>query len=158
MRSDPFYGDWMRMQVAVKRIASPRLLHRVERIMEDLGEDIKKWVQRHVRRQDIDWEPLADMTVERKGSEKIYFDSYDYIGSITVVTEKTRDSVSVEVAPRGTHDTGIDMQTLADYLEYGTRYMPARPLWRPVFAEVENSKESQRLLKAVGSYFLEGIQ
>lgn len=122
-------------------------------MLEDLGEAINRRVQRHIQDQDLGWEPLKISTVSKKGHETIYVDTWDYMRSIqSVVKREGALSLNLTVAPMGKHaSSGLDMQTLAGWLEYGTSRMEGRELWQPVMREVRDMEEFSEFFEELGS-------
>lgn len=152
-----FYGDWMKIRASLKRIDSDEALEKASKQMESLGRVITRRLKAHIRKQDLDWAPLSSATIKKKGFDKIYVNRGDYLRSITYDVTSENGVVELNVYPEGDHYSGLSMQELADYLEYGTAKMRARPLWRPVFAEVEDMRPTKSLLKAFGSVAFEGM-
>jgi hypothetical protein len=156
--TNPFYGDWMQLSAMVRRGKSPKTIGVASRKLEALGNEVRKSIRGHIRKQDLDWGPLVSGSIKRKGFDKIYVSRGAYMKSITVDVTKTDVGAEVVVSPEGEHYSGLEMKTLAHYLEYGTKKMISRPLWRPVFSEVESMRTSSKLLKSVGSYVLTGME
>ena len=155
---DPLYGDWMQLSALVKRASSSKTMGVATRKLEALGKEVRKSLRGHIRKQDLDWAPLDPGTAKRKGFDRIYLNRGDFMKSISVALNTMDTGVEVLIYPEGDHYSGLPMRTLADYLEYGTKEMLARPLWRPVFSEVESMRTSSKLLKSVGSYVLTGVE
>jgi len=145
------YGDWGKWDRWAKdRINGITDQKKLKSAMLSVGQRIQNKIQNHIDKQDLGWVPLSPATVRKKGSTQIYVETGEYRNSIkTVVEESGPDSWELIVKPEGTHmSSGLDMQVLGRFLEYGTSKMPARPLWRPVSAEVERMSMKQ-LIKAM---------
>lgn len=152
-----FYGDWMKIRASLKKLDSDEAIGKAAKQMESLGRVITRKLKAHIRKQDLDWAPLSSASIQKKGFDKIYVKRGDYLRSITYDVTVENGEVELNVYPEGDHYSGLSMQELADYLEYGTAKMRARPLWRPVFAEVESMRPTRSLLRAFGSVAFEGM-
>lgn len=98
---------------------------------------------------------------------RILVASRDYYDSIVVI--KTKYGAKVGVKNRTHIETkltkaGIPMWQIAEWLEFGTRYMPARPHWRPVIEKYQKqfgttSKRFQKKAEeAVNNAFTEELK
>jgi len=118
----------------------------LESHLEVLGADISKAVADHIRSQDLKWAKLSAYTIYKKGHDKIYLDSWEYVRSIRAKVEKSATSATLTVSPEGNHKkSGLSMQDLARILEYGDVGLPARPLWRPTFEELRSNPKFKPL-------------
>lgn len=134
-------GDWEKAGIYLKRIALNLEPFMKARVMEG-GETFLKEIRGHMDRQDLGWTPLSEKTVELKGGDDtIYIESgflYDGISVRKIKSSKGNISIFVGASPWKTHEpSGLRMSDLMIWLEYGTEKMPARPLIRPTWEEVE---------------------
>ena len=88
------------------------------------------------------WKPLSEKYHGyklRKGLDtRILLAYHYYVNSITAY--RSGSDWVVGIKPFQKHPkTGIAMEKLAKFLEFGTRKMPARPHWRPAFKEAQKS-------------------
>ena len=147
-----FYGDWQKFQLWVAWLRNGGHIPLVKQWMDELGKQIEQKIGEHILFQDIDWEPLAASTIAKKGHDRIYMDTGKYISSLTHnVTVSGKFDVTLTVFLKNDYpDRGEAVATIAKYLEFGTKRMPARPLWRPVTNELPD-------LDAMKNFPLEGI-
>jgi hypothetical protein len=143
-----FYGDWPHIGIRVERLKGAyQQQRRAQKLVMELGRAVAKEVTHHIKMQDLDWVPLFDRTIERKGHEKVYLETFEYFKSIRVMlTDTSRNESEASVFAAGMHPkAGLPIQYLALVLENGTATIPARPLWRPVFDNIESLPAFQRL-------------
>jgi hypothetical protein len=152
-----FYGDWMKIQASLKKIDSDRVVEKSEKQMGAIGRELTRKLKSHIRNQDLDWAPLSSASIKKKGFDQIYVDRGDYLRSITYDVTVENGTIKLNVYPEGDHYSGLSMQELADYLEYGTAKIRARPLWRPVFSEIESMRSTRSLLSDFESVAFEGM-
>lgn len=148
------YGDWDSLAEWRRNLKSDKWKSKFVRKLETLGRAIRDRVKGHIRDQDLEWVPLSDVTVDLKGgSETIYVHTSSYYNKINAkVTPTSGEGMELVVTVSGKHPSGLSMQQLAAILEYGSSTVPARPLWRPTFAELDNLPE-MRDLKEIGAAF-----
>lgn len=148
-----FYGEWVQTHAWLHGLQAAPLDPFSDKL-EDLGKAIQKSVQQHIVEQDLDWAPLAHSTIRQKGFDSILMHTLEYVQKIEFeVLKSSLNQWELIVYPKGEHTaSGLPMQTLAMYLEYGTSRMPERPLWRVVFEEIEGMSEF-KVLSAVDSLF-----
>lgn len=152
-----FFGDWMELRATLAKIESDEAVDGAVDQLERIGKSIQRKIRAHVRNQDLDWAPLQSDTIRKKGFAKVYMRRGDYIRSIKVEVDRRENGAELRVYPEGDHYSGLDMQTLADYLEYGTKNIQARPLWRPVYAELDSMRATKKILKEFGSVVFKGM-
>jgi len=143
------YGDWEQLELWSQMMKQAKYRRRFESDMRALGRAIADKVRAHIRQQDLSWPPLSAVTVAKKGFKTIYVETSDYYNKINAQLKTGRPGGGMEltVSVRGRHpSSGMKMQTLGEMLEYGTTKMPARPLWRPTFAELPNMAEYKALI------------
>lgn len=120
-------------------LQSKKYMDVYDETLKQLGKEIADKVVNHIRAQDLNWKPLAVATANRKGSNLIYMDTQKYVRSIRRnIRSQGADKRKLTIKVAGKHPSGLSMQQLAMYLEYGTSTIPSRPLWRPVFKEVKS--------------------
>lgn len=147
-----FYGDWDKVNKTFKDLRRANISKEYGPIMHELGTAIADKLRNHIMRQDLHWEPLSPVTIAKKGgSEIIYIETKAFLKSIHYkVVRKNKSTMQLSVNVKGKHPgkkkNKIEMQTLASYLEYGTKFMPARPLWRPVFKNIPSMQEFKDIL------------
>jgi hypothetical protein len=142
------FGDWGRVSSWLNRLKYRVVTGKMEGDLQRLGQEIKVKVQEKIDSQGLPWEPLKISTVQKKGHTLVYLDQREYRDSIEVQVHRKRFlSLELSVFPKGMHYSGLDMQTLASYLEFGTSKMVARPLWQPVLEEVRLEGNFEGLLK-----------
>ena len=146
------YGDWEQLQSWLTRVQSKNYLVAFEKDLKMIGDTIAEKVKEHIRTQDLKWVPLSPVTVGKKGSSIIYIDSGDYLKKIKTKIYPKDDGTDLIVAVIGRHRSGMSMQEIAVALEYGTSKIPARPLWRPTFAEIKNLPEVKNVVQ-IGKSF-----
>ncbi|MHA2429220.1 MAG: hypothetical protein ACXADB_14455 [Candidatus Hermodarchaeia archaeon] len=147
------YGDWDTLKDWRASMKTDKWRRKYMNQMDALGKAIRGTVKGHIKKQDLPWKPLKPITIQLKGHDTIYVHTIDYYNKIrSQLRPMDNDGISLTVAPRGKHVSGLDMQVLARMLEYGTSKMPARPLWRPSYEEVQKLPEMNRL-KDLGAKF-----
>jgi hypothetical protein len=135
-----FYGDWENFSSSVRYMESEAMVDDIMDDLERLGYQIEYAAKNHIMSQDLGWTRLSPVTIARKDDrEEILIDTLEYAKSITSnVKQRWKRYIELTVWPEGeVKDRGISFQRLAYWHEYGTKYMPQRPLWRPVFDEVD---------------------
>ncbi len=139
--------DWLRNRVRLLMKRAVVLEQGFQRFMaERIAEHLKngifrqKWKSR--------WKRLSPKYLKwkkRKGLDtRILLAHHYYISSITVY--RSGGDWVVGVKPFQKHPaTGVRMEKLARFLEFGTSRMPPRPHWRPALEEVR--RNSGRFLR-----------
>lgn len=141
-------GDWKKAGVMLRWL--PASLSPVchARLYED-GKLVAERMVEHIDRQDLDWKPLSDVTIQIKGHSQVYVDSgwlKDNLDVRRMKTSPLKSTVYVGASPWKTHKpSGKKFSDLMIMLEYGTEDIPARPLVRPTWEEMEKEiKEGWR--------------
>lgn len=149
------FGDWSRLALWFKRIKFRATSSGFEDDFKEIGIWVRDRVQHHIDNQSLPWEPLKLSTRTRKGHDRVYIDSGEFRRSIELKVKKSGPfSMEIEVIPVGTHSqSGLSMHQLASYLEYGTPTAVARPIWRPVLIELEQSGIIRKELSSLGVKF-----
>lgn len=124
-------GEWQKASSMFSRIMQTgRIRREMDAEMKDFADEttaqIKAYIESHPG------PALAPYTVAKKGHARILIDTGKYIGSIK--TEKVGEMEYFSGALSSDSHERLSMSTLAEYLEYGTSRMPARPHFRPVAA------------------------
>jgi hypothetical protein len=115
----------------------------LEKMGEQIGGMVRGMIRSHILAQDLGWKKLSDYTVSKKGHPVIYVDSGTYMSSIGVNVEQQGSyDLMISIFPDGYYEErGKEVSEIAFYMEYGTKDMPARPLWRPVYEASRNMDE-----------------
>lgn len=106
-------------------------------------EEVKKIIQQQ-NPSPSNWEPLAESTQYRKAAQgyplKTYIETGSFIDGLrTRKVKGKKDEVKVfaGASPYETHaPSGLSMEQVATYLEWGTSKIPARPLFMPARARL----------------------
>ena len=134
-------GDWNRAGVYLKNLAVKLKPAFEAQLMED-GKFVLQKMRDHIDRQDLDWTPLAERTIELKGGDTtIYVETGQLKDGLTVrrIKSTTKGStIFVGASPWKTHEGGMKMSELMIWLEYGTDKIPPRPLVQPTIEEVKD--------------------
>lgn len=149
------FGDWGRLGLWFRKVKFRATSSGFEDDFTQIGLWVKRRIEEHIDNQSLPWEPLKLSTRTRKGHGKVYLDSGEFRRSLDLQVKKTGTfSMEVSVMPRGDHKgSGMSMQQLASYMEYGTPGMAARPIWRPVLMELEQSGIIRKELSSLGVKF-----
>lgn len=115
--------------------------------IEELAKDILDELREIVEKQKYKWFPLTPEYLEAK--KKAGLDLRIYLATRELIDEGIgvyKKGKSIFVGPlKGKHSKSkLTYQKLAQYLEYGTENIPARPLWRPLKSSV---KRRSKILK-----------
>jgi len=115
----------------------------LEKMGEQIGGLVRGTLRRHITAQDLGWKKLSDHTIQKKGHPVVYVDSGTYVSSIGVEVQKQNTyDLTISIFPDGYYEErGKEIAEIAFYMEYGTKDMPARPLWRPVYEATRNMEE-----------------
>lgn len=153
MSGPMFYGQWGEVKAWLYKVKTNPINKEVEYALMDVGKEIADKVKSHIEKQDLEWTTLAPATKEDKQGKKIMLETGAYMSSIRPeVDESSRYSARMTVAPRGIHPkSGLSMEVLGSFHEYGTSKMPSRPLWRIVFHEIKGLSSMKSLLQLAGS-------
>lgn len=136
------YGEWSKAGAVLRLLSSGKILPAYTAQLKDDGELLLERMVGHIDSQDLNWTPLSDMTIRLKnGNDTIYVDTGFLKENLKV--RKVRapsNGVSYFIGADAwtTHPSGLKFSDLMIYLEYGTASIPARPLIRPTFDELED--------------------
>lgn len=134
------FGDWIKAGVVLKTI-NVQLKPAFEAQLKEDGELMLKSLLSHIDTQDLPWTPLSQRTIELKnGDDTIYVETGYLRNNLSV--RKIRSSSNsltffVGASPWKRTKEGVKLSDLMIWLEYGTDRIPARPLIRPTWMEVE---------------------
>lgn len=124
--------------------------------MQRIGLQAEKKAVMHLRNQDLNWKPLSERYKKRKTgersrtrkdggqgkrlkklSDKILIATSSYLQAIT--SWATKDVAYVGVKRGVKNADGQEIGNIAKIHEYGSiaRNIPARPLWKPVYDEMQ---------------------
>lgn len=125
--------------------------------LKRIGLQAEKKAVLHLRNQDLNWKPLSERYRKRKTgersrtrndggrdrrfkkmSEKILIATSSYLQAITSWVQKETAYIGVK---RGVKNKdGQEIGNIAKIHEYGSiaRNIPARPLWKPTFEEMQS--------------------
>ena len=153
-------GDWTKAGVVLQGL-SVNLCPAFKAQLQEDGELILKTVLNHIERQDLNWTPLADRTVELKGGDTTIYVETGYLRDNLEVrrikSPKNGLTLFVGASAWKTTQSGVKFSDLMIWLEYGTDKMPPRPLIRPSWEEVEPTIKNnwrellQKLIETGGS-------
>lgn len=135
------FGDWTKAGVVLQGL-SVNLCPAFKAQLQEDGELILKTVLNHIERQDLNWTPLADRTVELKGGDTTIYVETGYLRDNLEVrrikSPKNGLTLFVGASAWKTTQSGVKFSDLMIWLEYGTDKMPPRPLVQPTIEEVED--------------------
>lgn len=134
------FGDWAKAG-AVLRGINVKLFPSFKAQLQEDGELILETILNHIDRQDLNWTPLAQRTVELKGGDSTIYVETGYLRdniSVRKIKSSSKDfTLFVGASAWKTTPSGLKFSDLMIWLEYGTDKMPPRPLIRPSWEEVE---------------------
>ena len=132
-------GSWREAGITLQNLAK-NINKSAEKELKESGELVKDIIVKHIDNQDLGWKPLSPITVRIKGSDTIYVDTGLLRSNITVRGVKSKvnkSTIFIGGNPWTRHLSGLKMSELMNFMEYGTKYMPPRPLIRPSFNEAK---------------------
>lgn len=115
--------------------ANKEMIKSVCKAADDTGKLLVDTVHKRIAEGDPSWLPLAPSTITKKGSS----DHWKHTGRLEkhIKFKKECSKVVLWAELRvGVWDPG--RSKVAEYNEFGTSRMPARPLFGPVLSECEN--------------------
>jgi len=115
----------------------------------EVANEIFARVVGHIYAQDLAWEEhslsYSEKKIKKYGHLEILLASEKYVNSIKVYKEPNK--VSVGVKPGIINPvTKVPVWKIALWLEHGTKNMPARPVWSPVYQELGGAAGIDKLL------------
>lgn len=152
MSKSELFGDWAKLKHTLRKLADNG--GQYDQIVISMGHKIAEKIWDLIESQSIDLEPLKEDYLRQKVfdgfDERTLIKTGDFLNSIKVI-DITSDGEDLTVfigVEDGMTVTGISMNELAYYIEYGTVNQPARmPFarsWEAMKAEV-SSEVSSRL-------------
>lgn len=152
------YGDWAKAGVVLKGL-QVKLMPLAKAKLDEQGQLVLEKIQGHIDNQDLNWKPLSSSTVHRKGDDTIFVETGTLRNGISVRKIKSAKddyTIFVGASPWKKHaPSGLSMNDVLIYLEYGTSRIPPRPLVQPTFEELESrlKREWEEFIKDL----LEGV-
>jgi len=133
-------GSLEKIQEAINAFTT-RLAPAFEAQVEKDGELIVKTLVGHIENQDLSWTPLSDVTVMLKGGDTTIYVETGFLKS-NLITRKVKTSGGFTFyigAPKDVvhAPSGVPLDKIMLWLEYGTDKIPARPLFRPTEEEIK---------------------
>jgi hypothetical protein len=148
-------GDWEVIRRMVQNLA-PDLEEVGKKTLVKVGLKAESIAVKHIQNQDLNWTANIRYTrwKQRAGfSQKILVKTSTYLQSITSWPSQSGKTFYAGVK-RTVKVDGVLLADIAKALEYGTRNMPARPLWRPTYQETGAwVRESNIFAKEVSNFF-----
>jgi len=152
MRVGVFTGDWEETRMRLREIRRKKVATAVNKELRNLGRATVKLIKEHIDKQDLDWIPLSSSTINTKGHDSVYLETGTFRNSIKYrIQSPSVQAAILDIKPEGDHPSGLPIEVLSRYLEYGTSRIPARPLWRPSFEEMKRLPEFDELLEALSN-------
>lgn len=137
------FGDWTRAGIVLQALSSNKIIPAFSVQLKDDGDLILEKIRGHIDAQDLNWTPLSEHTIALKsGDETIYVETgflKDNLKVRKVKAPKNGVTYFIGADAWTKHPSGLKFSDLMIYLEYGTANIPARPLIRPTFEELENT-------------------
>lgn len=137
------FGDWTKAGIVLQTLSSNRIVPAMSAQIKDDGDLVLERIVGHIDSQDLNWTPLSEQTIELKnGDETIYVETGFLKNNLKVRKVKApKNGVTYFIGADAwtKHPSGLKFSDLMIYLEYGTANIPARPLIRPTFEELENT-------------------
>ncbi len=113
----------------------------------EFAAEAEKRAREIIENQQYNWEPLTDAYLDYKRKEgldeRIYIATSDFINN-GIGSWEIEGRIFVGPMP-GTHKpSGLTYVKLSRIHEFGTWFIPARPLWRPLLSELLGRRKSWR--------------
>lgn len=135
-------GDWKKATIQLELLSKGDVINQTaKKVIDSNAELIVDTLKSHIDKQDLNWKPLAQSTIDAKGHDSAYYDTGELRDSLSA--RKLRSGkkvvrVIVGASPYKTHKaSGLKLTDLLIFMEYGTKNMPARPLLRPTLKELK---------------------
>lgn len=136
------FGDWTKAGVLLQSLSSNKIVPAFSAQLKEDGNLVLERIISHIDSQDLNWTPLSERTIELKnGDETIYVETGFLKSNLKVRKVKApKNGVTYFIGADAwtKHSSGIKFSDLMIYLEYGTANIPARPLIRPTYDELED--------------------
>lgn len=152
MAKSKLLGDWSKAGIVLRKLPASISPMAHARLYAQ-GEKIAKRMVEHIELQDLRWQPLSRVTIERKGDSTIYVETgwlKENLSVRRIASKPLRSTIFIGASPWKTHKpSGLKFSDLMIMLEYGTDDIPARPLIRPTWEEVrkEIEKDWKKFMK-----------
>lgn len=132
-------GDWEKASHVLNYLADNLHPAYIAQFREDSDFVLEK-MRGHIDAQDLGWAPLSPDTLRLKsGNSTILVETGTLRGSLKVLAITSGSGAQFFIgAASGGHPSGLDVSQLMVFIEYGTSRMPARPLIRPTYEEVQD--------------------
>lgn len=134
------YGDWAKAGIVLQGL-SKNLTPAFQAQLKEDGELILSELRGHIDKQDLNWVPLSEHTIELKGgSDTVYVETgflYNNLKVRKVRAPKNGVTFFIGADAWTTTPSGEKFSDLMIWLEYGTDKIPPRPLIRPTWEEIE---------------------
>ena len=134
------YGDWAKAGIVLQGL-SKNLTPVFQAQLREDGELILSELRGHIDKQDLNWVPLSEHTIELKGgSDTVYVETgflYNNLKVRKVRAPKNGVTFFIGADAWTTTPSGEKFSNLMIWLEYGTDKIPPRPLIRPTWEDVE---------------------
>lgn len=134
------YGDWAKAGIVLQGL-SKNLTPSFQAQLREDGELILSELRGHIDKQDLNWVPLSEHTIELKGgSDTVYVETgflYNNLKVRKVRAPKNGVTFFIGADAWTTTPSGEKFSDLMIWLEYGTDKIPPRPLIRPTWEEIE---------------------
>lgn len=130
MARSELFGDWDKTRHILNKLATNH--NQYEEVIRSMGYKIAERVWDLIESQELDMAPLEEAYRARKVAEgkddRILIRRGDFLNSIKVLDITSNgDEMTVFIGVEdGITETGIRMEELAYYIEYGTENQPAR--------------------------------
>lgn len=154
------FGDWTKAGIILQNLTANIYPAYKAQLHED-GELLLKTIINHIDKQDLNWVPLAESTIQLKGGDETIYVETGYLKDNLEVRRvrapKNGVTLFVGASAWKTTPSGLKFSDLMIWLEYGTDKIPPRPLIRPSWEEVEPMLKNnwqellQKLIETGGS-------
>lgn len=136
------FGDWTKAGVVLQSLSSNKIVPAFSAQIKEDGNLVLERIISHIDSQDLNWTPLSERTIELKnGDETIYVETGFLKSNLKVRKVRApKNGVTYFIGADAwtKHPSGLKFSDLMIYLEYGTANIPARPLIRPTYDELED--------------------
>lgn len=133
------FGDWLAVRRLLKDLKD-NIPKRFNSDLERIAQEAKLSAIKKIEKQLPSWQALSDATIEKKGHGHIYVDTGFYVENIETQIRYHRKRIVIEVSPADViydSEPFRNLRLVAAWMEYGTKRMPARPLWVHVGREMQ---------------------
>lgn len=147
------FGEWSRAGIVLRRMSvtlNNKMKERIRNDADDLLQKLQTYIETGMVKP-----PDAPTTLAKKYPEdRPWIESYTLLDSMKVKVKESdarrgRQSIFIGV-DKGVREprTGVDVNQLAQWLEFGTDKMPPRPVFHPVMEDNKDrlKKEWKRLV------------